>query len=94
MTTPEDDLLGGVTWVRILTLRNLPALEGIRDRLREKGVGAVIVNDEKFQSLSKEDRAKAIPPGEGFRLEVPRSLVQKAKRLLNEIYTGEEKKDG
>ena len=52
MTTPEDDLLGGVTWVRILTLRNLSALEGIRDRLREKGVGAVIVNDEKFPNAT------------------------------------------
>ena len=49
-----------------------------------------IINDEKYQTLSEEERAKARPEGEGFRLEVPRPLLQKAKRLLEDIYKGKD----
>ena len=67
MTNPEDDLLDGVTWVRILTLQNLMAAERIRKFLREKGIGAVIINDEKYQARKEEERAQARPPeGEGI----------------------------
>ncbi len=88
MSNSNDDLLDGQTWVRILTVQDLLAAERIRDLLRQRGIGAVIINDEKFQTLSEEERAKARPEGEGFRLEVPQPLVQKAKRLLEDIYEG------
>ena len=90
MSNSNDDLLDGETWVRILTVQDLLAAERIRDLLRERGIGAVIINDEKYKNLSKEERAKARPDGEGFRLEVPRPLVQKAKRLLEDIYKGKD----
>ena len=90
MSSSNDDLLDGETWVRILTVQDLLAAERIRDLLRERGIGAVIINDEKYKNLSEEERAKARPDGEGFRLEVPRLLVQKAKRLLEDIYKGKD----
>ena len=88
MSNSNDDLLDGETWVRILTVQDLRAAERIRELLRERGIGAVIINDEKFQTLSEEERAKARAAGEGFRLEVPKPLVQKAKRFLEDIYEG------
>ncbi len=90
MSNSNDDLLDGETWVRILTVQDLLAAERIRDLLRERGIGAVIINDEKYKTLSEEERAKARPEGEGFRLEVPRPLLQKAKRLLEDIYKGKD----
>lgn len=90
MSNSKDDLLGGETWVRILTVQDLLAAERIRDLLRDRGVGAVIINDEKFSTLPEDARAKARPEGEGFRLEVPKPLVQKAKSLLQDIYEGKD----
>ena len=94
MTSSEDDLLGGITWVRILTLQDLLAAERIRDLLRGEGIGAVIINDEKFHARKEEARAKARPEGNGFRIEVPQPLVKKAKKILEEIYRGKEENNG
>lgn len=86
----EGDLLRNIKFVKLTAVPDLLYAEAIQNHLRDQGIGAVIINDEAVQARSEEERAKAIPPPEGFRLEVPEVLLEKARRLLAEWQKKEE----
>jgi len=86
----QGDLLHNIKFVKLVSVADLPYAEAIQKALRERGIGAVIINDESVQFLPEETRAQAVPPPEGFRLEVPELLVEKARRILAELQKDEE----
>lgn len=77
------DLLGNVKFVRLVSVHELPYAEALQQLLRRAGVAAVIINDEKVQSRPEAERAEAEAPAEGFRLEVPESVVSRAHEILS-----------
>ncbi len=79
-----DDLLKGARFIRVATLSDLPLAEALQKALRAQGVGAVIINDEKFQARPDGERAAADVP-EGFRIEVPEQAAEKARRILDRL---------
>lgn len=87
----EGDLLHNIKFVKLTAVPDLPYAEAIQKRLRDLGIGVVIINDEPVQARPDEERARAVPPPEGFRLEVPEILMEKARRALAEMQKEEER---
>lgn len=86
----EEDLLHNIKFVKLTAVPDLPYAEAIQKRLRDGGIGAVIINDEPVQARPDEERARAVSPPEGFRLEVPEVLLEKARRILAEMQKEED----
>ncbi len=86
----EGDLLHNIKFVKLVSVSDLPYAEAIQKALRERNIGVVIINDEAVQSRPDEERALAVPPPEGFRLEVPEIMIEKARRALAELEKAEE----
>jgi hypothetical protein len=84
------DLLGGIKFVKLTAVADLPVAEAIQKLLRRRGVAAVIINDERFQARPESERAEAAPPPEGFRIEVPEKALEKAREALAELRRSEE----
>ena len=86
----EGNLLHNIKFVKLVSVSDLPYAESIQKALRELGIGAVIINDERVQSRPDVERAHAIPPPEGFRIEVPEIMIEKARQALSEMQKAEE----
>jgi hypothetical protein len=86
----SGDLLHNIKFVKLVSVSDLPYAEAIQKALRERGIGAVIINDERVQARPEEERAQAVPPPEGFRLEIPEILIEKARQVLSELQKDEE----
>ncbi len=86
----DGDLLHNIKFVKLIAVSDLPYAESIQKALRQKGIGAVIINDEHVQARPEEERAAAVPPPEGFRIEVPEIMVEKARRVLAELQKAED----
>jgi len=84
------DLLHNIKFVKLVSVSDLPYAEAIQKALRELGIGAVIINDERVQARPDEERALAVPPPEGFRLEIPEIMIEKARQVLAELQKDEE----
>lgn len=78
------DLMRGTKFVKLTVFHDLVIAEAVQAALREQGVGAVIINDENHQAEPAEKRAEATSL-EGFRIEVPEVMVEKARRILNDV---------
>ncbi len=79
-----DDLMRGMKFVKLATFHDLAIAEAIQSALREAGIGAVIINDEEFQSRAPKERAE-VTSMEGFRIEVPETMVEKARAILQDL---------
>jgi len=86
----EGDLLHNIKFVKLVSVSDLPYAEAIQKALRELGIGVVIINDERVQARPDEERAQAVAPPEGFRLEVPEIMIEKARAALAELQKAEE----
>lgn len=78
----RDNLLRDVKFVKLVSVSDLPHAEQIQLALRQQRVGSVIINDERHQARPPAERASAAPPPEGFRIEVPEPLLEKARTVL------------
>lgn len=87
---PDGDLLRNVKFVKLTAVIDLPYAEAIQAAMRRGGVGAVIINDEKFQSRPDEERADASAPPGGFRIEVPEGMLSRAQEILAGVIRSEE----
>ena len=89
MTTKKrkDDLIGGIRFVTLTILHDLPVAERLRHVLKQNGVGAVIINDEPLQARPPDERARASAPRDGFRIEVPDVMLEKAREILSKSET-------
>ena len=92
--TRKDDLLGGIRFVKLTTVYHLPTAEEIQRRLREGGVGAVILNDEQYQARPEKERARAVAGQDGFRIDVPERMEGKAREILSRFEREEERENG
>lgn len=79
-----DDLLKGARFVKLATFHDLAIAEAVQKALRKSGVGAVIINDEKFQARPDPERAE-VTSLEGFRIEVPELAIEKARAVLHDL---------
>lgn len=86
----ETDWMGNVKFVLLTTVPDLPLAEALKKLLWDEGVGAVVINDEEYQARPDSERAQAVPKGEGFRIEVPEPLYEKARAILEK----KEREDG
>ena len=80
------DLLGNIRFVKLTTVHSLALAEAIREVLQKNQVASVIINDEQLQGLPDDQRNQAMAEGEPFRIEVPESIVQKARGILNDFF--------
>ncbi len=88
-TPGPADLLQDVKFVKLTMLHDLAYAEQLQAVLRQQGVGAVIINDENVQGRPKEERAD-VSSLEGFRIEVPAPMIQKAMTILHDLQRNEE----
>ena len=79
------DLLGNIKFVRITAVPDLPYAMAIQGELRQYGIGAVIINDERVQSRSDTEKRRAEAPAEGFLIEVPEDRAVRARRVLRKF---------
>lgn len=86
----KDNLLRDVKFVKLATVHELAEAEAIQKALRNAGVGSVIINDEKYQARPEPERGRAVTPEDGFRIEVPEVLVEKARQALGAFRKGRE----
>ncbi len=86
----DGDLLGNIRFVKLVAVGELLYAEAIQKALRSEGVGAVIINDEAWQARPDSVRARAIPPADGFRIEVPEPMLAKARKALATIQKAED----
>ncbi len=84
-----SDLLQDVKFVKLTMLHDLAYAEQLQAVLRQQGVGAVIINDETVQARPKEERAD-VSSLDGFRIEVPAPMIEKARSILNDLLRNEE----
>ncbi|MHC4605602.1 MAG: putative signal transducing protein [Planctomycetota bacterium] len=73
-----DDLLGDTKFVKLTSVANLQLAEAIKAFLRQNGVAAVIIGDEKTGEEGG--------PPDTVRIEVPEQVAEKARALLNDFY--------
>jgi hypothetical protein len=79
-----DDMMRGIKFVKLATFHDLAIAEAIQAALREGGIGAVIINDEEYQSRPAQERAE-VTSLSGFRIEVPEPTVEKARAILQDL---------
>ncbi len=85
----SEDLLHNIKFVKLVSVSDLQYAESIQKALRELGIGAVIINDEYVQARPEQERAAAQPPPEGFRVEVPEIMIEKARQALAQLHRAE-----
>lgn len=86
----DGDLLGNIRFVKLVTVSDLLYAEAIQKALRSERIGAIIINDEAYQGRPDPVRAQAMPPPEGFRIEVPEPMLAKARKALAAIQRAED----
>jgi len=83
------DILGDLKFVKLASFGDLPVAEAVQKILRRRGIAAIIINDERFQTRPESERAEAPSPPEGFRIEVPEAALEKAREALAELRKSE-----
>jgi len=87
---PSGDLLQNLKFVKLVGVQDLPRAELIQKVLRDMKIGAVIINDERVQVRSEEERAEAEPDGDAFRVEVPEPAIERARAVLRQLEKADE----
>jgi hypothetical protein len=91
--TPEvapGDLLRNLKFVKLVAVQDLLRAELIQKILRDMKIGAVIINDERYQVRPESEHEAARPDGEAFRIEVPEPVIERARAVLRELEKAEE----